>query len=76
MTPRELLTATGNIWRVKCWRDGNRRRPGPVLYLRASNIILAEEHARDKSGLKCVDARPWDPRRESCFGRYIQEQSP
>jgi hypothetical protein len=73
MTPRELLTATGNIWRVQCWRDGNRRRKGPVLFFRASNIIVAEERARRKSGCKCVDARPWDPRRESCFGTSIQE---
>ena len=26
MTKAELLKATGNIWRVDCWHDGNRRR--------------------------------------------------
>lgn len=65
---QRLLQMTGNIWKVCCYRDGNRRRPGPTIYVRAELIIRAEEIARSESGCKCVDASPWNPLadRKSC----------
>lgn len=73
MTSRELLTATGNVWEVKCFRDGNRRRFQQTCYIRASNILLAELAAKRQSGCRVADARPWNPRKEACFGRLIVE---
>lgn len=73
MTSKELLAATGNIWKVRCWKDGNRRRLVSILYIRSECILRAEETGRRRSGCKCVDVVPWNPTREACFGRYIQE---
>jgi len=73
MTSKELLAATGNVWKVKCFRDGNRRRFQQTCYVRAGDIIKAEQAARRQSCCPVADARPWDPRQESVFGRFIKE---
>lgn len=73
MNTSELLTATGHIWRVSCYRDQNRRRLDHDVYVRAADILAAERAARAESGRKTVAARPWDPRRESVYGEYIRD---
>jgi hypothetical protein len=37
MTRTELLAATGNIWYVACYRDGNRKRFQAAIYVRAAS---------------------------------------
>lgn len=71
MTKQQLLAATGNIWIARCYRDGNRRRFQQFCYVRAVDVIRAEESAKRESGCKVVDVKPWDPRTESVFGRMI-----
>lgn len=73
MTASQLLAATGNIWRVVTYRDGNRRRRGPTLYVKAGGILSAEEIGRRRSKCPVVHCSPWDPRKEATFGRYIKE---
>jgi hypothetical protein len=73
MTKTELLKATGNIWRVDCWHDGNRRRIVQTLYIRASDVLAAEEVGRRESGRRCVDAVPWNPKTDRKVFGYIQE---
>lgn len=69
MTGAELLQATGNIWRVVCWSDGNRRRRTRVVFCRCADVLRAEEIGRRQSGVRCVDARPWNPETDrSVFG--------
>lgn len=75
MTGRELLVATGNIWVVRCYRDGNRRRFQQECYIRAADVIKAEEAAKRESGCRVADASPWDPRKEAVFGRMIVAES-
>jgi len=75
MTAKELLEATGNIWRVDCWHDGNRRRIVQTLYIRASDVLKAEEVGKRESGRRCVDARPWNPGTDRKVFGYIQEVS-
>jgi hypothetical protein len=72
-TSRELLEATRNVWEVKCYRDGNRRRFQQICYIRAANIIRAEEAAKRESGCRVADAKPWNPARDISFGRFIRE---
>lgn len=73
MTKAELLKATGNIWRVDCWHDGNRRRIVQTLYIRASDVLAAEEVGRRESGRRCVDATPWNPKTDRKVFGYVQE---
>jgi hypothetical protein len=73
MTKTELLKATGNIWRVDCWHDGNRRRLVQTLYIRASDVLRAEEVGRRQSGRRCVDARPWNPATDRKVFGYVRE---
>lgn len=48
----------GRTWgHVQCWRDGNRRRKGPVLFFGALNIIVAKERAPSGSSGKAAPAR-------------------
>lgn len=75
MTKTELLKATGNVWRVDCWHDGNRRRIVQTLFIRASDVLRAEEVARQRSGRRCVDARPWNPKTDRSVFGYVQEVS-
>jgi hypothetical protein len=75
MTKTELLKATGNIWRVDCWHDGNRRRIVQTLYIRASDVLAAEEVGRRQSGRRCVDAVPWNPKTDRKVFGYVQEVS-
>jgi len=75
MTKTELLKATGNIWRVDCWHDGNRRRIVQTLYIRASDVLKAEEVGRRESGRRCVDAAPWNPKTDRKVFGYVQEVS-
>jgi hypothetical protein len=71
----EILRSTGNIWRVDCWHDGNRRKIVQTLYIRASDVLRAEEIGRKESGRRCVDARPWNPETDrKCWG-WIQKVS-
>jgi hypothetical protein len=72
---KELLAATGNIFKVKTCMDGNRRIPGPTYYIRAETALDAELKAKQRSRAKVATAFPWDPRREAVFGRYIVEVS-
>ncbi len=67
-----LLQSTNNIWRIVTYRDGNRRRRGPTLYVRASCILRAEAIGKRESKCPVVHAAPWNPERESCFGKWIQ----
>jgi len=71
-TPSQLLKATGGIWRIITYRDGNRRHRGPIVFVRANCILKAEEIGRRRSKCPVVHAFPWDPRKEVCFGRLIQ----
>ena len=71
MTTTELLAATGNIWKVHCYRDGNRRRFDCTVYVRASDVLRAENEARDQTGCRCVDAKPWDPRKDRSVDNYV-----
>jgi hypothetical protein len=71
MTKAELLAATNNVWEVKCYRDGNRRRRHSTQYVRASDVLRAEAIARQISGCKCVDASPWDPSKDRTVYRYV-----
>ena len=73
VTKAELLKATGNIWRVVCWHDGNRRRIVQTLYIRASDVLAAEEVGRRESGRRCVDAAPWNPKTDRRVFGYVQE---
>ena len=41
MTRTELLAATGNIWYVACYREGNRRRFQTAVYVRAASAERA-----------------------------------
>ena len=75
VTKAELLKATGNIWRVDCWHDGNRRRIVQTLYIRASDVLAAEEVGRRESGRRCVDAAPWNPKTDRRVFGYVQEVS-
>lgn len=61
MRPSDLLAATGNVWEVRCYRDGNRRQLQSVRYIRAGGILTAENIARQVSHCRIVDARPWNP---------------
>jgi hypothetical protein len=70
---QQLLLATGNIWRVDCWHDGNRRKIVQTLYIRASDVLRAEEIGRKESGRRCVDARPWNPAKDRSVFGYVQE---
>lgn len=70
---RELLTATGGVFKVRTYRDGNRRRPGPTFYFRADTALSAELRAKRKASIAVAVAFPWDPRKEALFGRYIVE---
>jgi hypothetical protein len=47
---QQLLAATGNIWRVDCWHDGNRRKIVQTLYVRASDVLRAEAIGKRESG--------------------------
>lgn len=76
MTATELLRATGNIWRVDCWHDGNRRRVVQTLYVRASDVLRAEAIGKQQSGRRCVDARPWNPATDRAVRDYVQEVKP
>jgi len=71
-SPSQLLKATGGIWRIVTYRDGNRRRRGPTVFARAKCILRAEEIGRRRSGCPVAHASPWDPRKEAYFGRLIQ----
>ena len=73
MTKTELLAATGNVWRVDCWDSGNRRKLLQTLYIRASDILRVEEIARQRSGRRCVDARPWNPGTDRKVFGWIRE---
>jgi len=75
MTKMELLKATGNIWRVDCWHDGNRRRKVQTLFVRASDVLRAEEVGRKESGRRCVDARPWNPGTDRSVFGYVRRVS-
>jgi hypothetical protein len=72
MTGKELLSATGNIWRVDCWHDGNRRRVVQTLFVRATDVLRAEEIGKKESGRRCVDARPWNPATDRTVYGWIQ----
>ena len=69
----ELLLATGNIWRVDCWQDGNRRRKVQIVFVRCSDLLRAEELGRRISGRRCVDARPWNPETDRSVFGWIQK---
>lgn len=73
MTATELLKATRNVWRVDCWHDGNRRRIVQTLYVRAGDVLKAEEIGRKVSGRRCVDARPWNPAKDRSVYGYVQQ---
>jgi hypothetical protein len=75
MTKTELLKATGNVWRVDCWDGGNRRRIIQTFYIRASDVLRAEEVGRKQSGRRCVDARPWNPATDRQVFGYVREVS-
>lgn len=73
MTNTEILKATGNVWRVDCWHDGNRRKIVQTLYIRASDVLRAEEIGRKESGRRCVDARPWNPAKDRSVVGWIDQ---
>ncbi len=73
MTSSELLKATGNIWRVDCWHDGNRRRIVQTLYVRAADVLSAELVGHRESGRRCVDARPWNPETDRKAFGYVRK---
>jgi hypothetical protein len=73
MNATELLTATGNVWQVDCWESGNRRRLVRRLFVRTDCILKAEEIARQRSGRRCVDARPWNPANDRSVYGWIRE---
>jgi hypothetical protein len=65
VTDEELLAATGSIWQVKIYADGNRRRVLRTITVRAELQMDAQNAARRYSpGARVYDATPWDPRRE------------
>ena len=72
MTKTQLLKATGNIWQVHCWQDGNRRKIVETIYLRASDVLRAESLGQQQSGRRCVDARPWNPAKDAAASQYIR----
>lgn len=71
MTEAELLEATGNIWRVHCYRDGNMRKLDRVMYIRAALRSKAQEIARTHAGCPVASAMPYDPRKDFSLGRYF-----
>lgn len=60
-TAAELLTATGNVWKVFLYRDGNRRRLHRVTYVRARTSESAVDIGFRLFGGRYGIARPWDP---------------
>lgn len=72
MTRSELLAATGNVWEVTCWQTGNRRKVAETLFIRASSQDRAKAVGRERSGRKCCDAKPYDPRTDLKASRFIQ----
>lgn len=75
MTRKELLAATGNVWRVLCWQNGNRRGASEVLFVRTTSEELAKQIGRRLSGRRCVDAYPYDPRSDRSVFGWIQQVS-
>lgn len=73
LSGQELLEATGGVFKVRTYRDGNRRRPGPTFYFRADTALSAELRAKRKTGIAVAVAFPWNPRTDALFGRYIVE---
>ncbi len=61
MTRTELLAATGNIWYVACYRDGNRRRFQTAVYVRAASAERARAVGHRETKAICCDAIPWNP---------------
>lgn len=73
MTPRELLAATGNVWEVSCFRDGNRRRFAQFVYVRSADRLRAKAAAQRISGCPVADARPWNPERDLMVSGWIRK---
>ena len=61
MTRTELLAATGNIWYVACYREGNRRRFQTAVYVRAASAERARAVGHRETKAICCDAIPWNP---------------
>lgn len=75
LTEQQALEATGNAWKVHCYRDGNRRQVVRVVWIRAATREGAERAAREISGKRTVAAfayRPWLDSAVSRFVRRIQ----
>jgi len=63
MTEAELLTATGNAWKVKDATDHSR-----VVYVRAATACLAAMIGAKKLRRRHLVVTPWDPRTERWGG--------
>jgi len=72
MTPSELLAATGNVWQVRCYKDGNKRICLGDKFVRAENreqaIRIAKEVCR---GAKHCVAWPWDPAKDLSVRGFV-----
>jgi len=72
LTQPGLLAATGYIWKVLVYRDGNYRRVDRVLFVRARNPELARAIGQMRSGRKAVIAFPWNPFDEAATMQYVR----
>lgn len=72
MTSEELLKATGNMWQVVCYKDGNCRFRLGTYYIRAKTKDGAKAAALQLSGGKHSVAWPYDPRKDLQASRYIR----
>jgi len=72
MNTAELLQATGNVWEVVCYRNGNRRGFLGRYYVRSSTQDAAKQTALRLSRGGFAVAWPWDPARDLQASAYIR----
>jgi hypothetical protein len=72
MTTAELLQATGNVWEVVCYKDGNRRCCLGRYYVRSNTQDGAKQAALRLSRGKVATAWPWNPAKDLQASAYIR----
>lgn len=72
MNAAELLTATGNVWEVVCYKDGNGRILLGRWYIRSGSKDRARAKALKLSGGKYAVLWPWDPQKDLRTSQYVR----
>jgi hypothetical protein len=75
MTRSELLAATGSVWEVQCFVDGNCRRKAGLYYVRAANADRAKVVAKRLSSCRVAVAWPWNPEKDLRASGWIRKVS-